>query len=101
MRIQKSDANYAQIIICGYPKENSYGIQLQLKQLDNKGYSRTDKDLYFSYEKQGSIDDMLNIRDNFKDVVLSDKKIVHSQEIFTYNVNLEDALIKAQNMEIK
>ena len=101
MRIQKSEANYAQVIICGYPKENSYGIQLQLKQLDNKGYSRTDKDLYFSYENQGTIDEMLNIRDTFKNVVLSDKKIVHGQEVFTYKVNLEDALIKAQNMEMK
>lgn len=101
MRIQKSEANYAQLIICGYSKENTYGIQLQLKQLDNKGYSRTDKDLYFSYENQGTIDEMLNIRDTFKNVVLSDKKIVHGQEVFTYKVNLEDALLKAQNMEMK
>lgn len=96
-RIEKKEANYAQVVIAGYPKENRYGLQLQLKKIDNKGYSKDSENLYFNLIDCSSMSECLNMRDSFKNSKLSDKKIVHGQEVFTYKVELEDALNKVQN----
>ena len=100
-RISLSEANYAQVVLCGYPKEGKYGVQLQLKKIDNQGYGRTDKDLYFSLLEFDSLNHSLDVRDSFKNVVLSDSKVVHGQEVFTYKVDLKDALEKAKDMRMK
>jgi hypothetical protein len=101
-RIKLSDVNYAQLVIAGYPKEDNYGIQLQLKEIDDRGYSVSHRDLYLSL-KYGSFDEVFTVRDQFKVLKLTDKKVVSGQEVFTYRVDLEDALnkTKGQNLQMK
>lgn len=86
--------NYAQVVIAGYPKENRYGIQLQLKEMDDRGFSKPYNDHMhdLSNKEVLDFDTVTKIRDSFSNVKLIDKKVVFGQEVFTYKVDLNEAL---------
>ena len=100
-RISKEEANYAQVMIAGYPKEDKYGVQLKLSKNDDKGYSKDNESLYFTLESGVSLDKAMDVRDTFKNVKPSTKDKVSGQEVFTFKVDLKDALVKAKNLKMK
>lgn len=86
--------NYAQVVIAGYPRENRYGIQLQLKEINNRGFSKPYNDHMHDLSNKEIVDfdTVTKIRDSFSNVKLIDKKVVLGQEVFTYKVDLDEAL---------